>query len=61
MSKKIKGLFIISGLLLLALSKRGLIFTMNMVDLYGEKTNTCVVEEIDFLNEVYYTLHEDLL
>ena len=33
---------------------------MNMVDLYGEKTNTCVVEEIDFLNEVYYTLHEDL-
>ena len=60
MSKKIKGLFIISGLLLLALSKRGLIFTMNMVDLYEKKTNTCVVEEIDFLNEVYYTLHEDL-
>ena len=54
-------LFVVSGLLLLALSKRGLIFTMNMVDLYGEKTNTCVVEEIDFLNEVYYTLHEDLL
>ena len=60
MSKKIKMLFVVSGLLLLALSKRGLIFTMNMVDLYGEKINTCVVEEIDFLNEVYYTLHEDL-
>ena len=60
MSKKIKRLFNISGLLLLALSKRGLIFTMNMVDLYEKKTNTCVVEEIDFLNEVYYTLHEDL-
>ena len=59
MSKKVKMLFVVSGLLL-ALSKRGLIFTMNMVDLYGEKTNTCVVEEIDFLNEVYYTLHEDL-
>ena len=60
MSKKIKRLFIISGLLLLALSKKGLIFTMNMVDLYGEKTNTCVVEEIDFLNEVSYTLNKDL-
>ena len=60
MSKKIKRLFIISGLLLLALSKKGLIFAMDIVDLYGEKTNTCVVEEIDFLNEVYYTLHEDL-
>ena len=39
MSKKVKMLFVVSGLLLLALSKRGLIFTMNMVDLYGEKTN----------------------
>ena len=61
MSKKVKMLFVVSGLLLLALSKKGLIFTMSMVDLYGEKTNTCVVEEIDFLNEIYYTLHEDLL
>ena len=60
MNKKIKGLFIVCSLLLLALSKTGLITIMNAVDLYGEKTGACVVEEIDFLNEVYYTLHEDL-
>ena len=60
MNKKIKGLFIVCSLLLLALSKTGLMFTMNAVDFYGEKTGACVVEEIDFLNEVYYTLHEDL-
>ena len=60
MNKKIKGLFVVCGLALLALSKTGLMFTMNVVDFYGEKTGACVVEEIDFLNEVYYTLHEDL-
>ena len=60
MNKKIKGLFVVCGLALLALSKTGLTTIMNVVDLYGEKTGTCVVEEIDFLNEVYYTLHEDL-
>ena len=60
MNKKIKGLFVVCGLLLLALSKRGLITIMNAVDFYGEKTGACVVEEIDFLNEVYYALHEDL-
>ena len=60
MNKKIKGLFVVCGLLLLALSKTGLITIMNAVDFYGEKTGACVVEEIDFLNEVYYTLHEDL-
>ena len=60
MNKKIKGLFVVCGLLLLALSKTGLTTIMNAVDFYGEKTGTCVVEEIDFLNEVYYTLHEDL-
>ena len=60
MNKKIKGLFVVCGLSLLALSKTGLTTIMNVVDLYGEKTGACVVEEIDFLNEVYYTLHEDL-
>ena len=60
MNKKIKGLFVVCGLLLLALSKTGLTSIMNAVDFYGEKTGACVVEEIDFLNEVYYTLHEDL-
>ena len=60
MNKKIKGLFVVCGLVLLALSKTGLTTIMNAVDFYGEKTGACVVEEIDFLNEVYYTLHEDL-
>ena len=60
MNKKIKGLFVVCGLALLALSKTGLTTIMNAVDLYGEKTGACVVEEIDFLNEVYYALHEDL-
>ena len=60
MNKKIKGLFVVCGLALLALSKTGLTTIMNVVDLYGEKTGACVVEEIDFLNEVYYALHEDL-
>ena len=60
MNKKIKGLLVVCGLALLALSKTGLTTIMNVVDLYGEKTGACVVEEIDFLNEVYYTLHEDL-
>ena len=59
MNKKIKGLFVVCGLALL-LSKTGLTTIMNAVDFYGEKTGACVVEEIDFLNEVYYTLHEDL-
>ena len=60
MNKKIKGLLVVCGLLLLALSKTGLTTIMNAVDFYGEKTGACVVEEIDFLNEVYYALHEDL-
>ena len=60
MNKKVKMLFVVSGLLLLTLSKTGLTTIMNVVDLYGEKTGACVVEEIDFLNEVYYALHEDL-
>ena len=60
MNKKIKGLLVVCGLALLALSKTGLTTIMNAVDFYGEKTGACVVEEIDFLNEVYYTLHEDL-
>ena len=60
MNKKIKGLFVVCGLLLLALSKTGLTTIMNAIDFYGEKTGACVVEEIDFLNEVYYALHEDL-
>ena len=60
MSKKVKALLVVCGLTLLALSKTGLTTIMNAVDFYGEKTGACVVEEIDFLNEVYYTLHEDL-
>ena len=60
MNKKIKGLFVVCGLSLLVLSKTGLTTIMNAVDFYGEKTGACVVEEIDFLNEVYYALHEDL-
>ena len=60
MNKKIKGLLVVCGLALLALSKTGLTTIMNAVDFYGEKTGACVVEEIDFLNEVYYSLHEDL-
>ena len=53
MNKKIKGLFVVCSLLLLALSKTGLTTIMDIVDLYGEKTGACVVEEIDFLNEIY--------
>ena len=60
MNKKIKGLLVVCGLALLTLSKTGLTTIMNAVDFYGEKTGACVVEEIDFLNEVYYSLHEDL-
>ena len=60
MNKKIKGLLVVCGLALLTLSKTGLTTIMNAVDFYGEKTGACVVEEIDFLNEVYYALHEDL-
>ena len=60
MNKKINGLFVVCSLVLLALSKTGLTTIMNAVDFYGMKTGACVVEEIDFLNEVYYTLHEDL-
>ena len=60
MNKKVKILFVVCGLALLVLSKTGLTTIMNAVDFYGEKTGACVVEEIDFLNEVYYTLHEDL-
>ena len=60
MNKKIKALLVVCGLLLLTLSKTGLTTIMNAVDFYGEKTGACVVEEIDFLNEVYYALHEDL-
>ena len=60
MSKKVKALLVVCGLALLTLSKTGLTTIMNAVDLYGEKTGACVVEEIDFLNEVYYSLHEDL-
>lgn len=60
MNKKIKGLFVVCGLALLTLSKTGLTTIMDIVDFYGEKTGACVVEEIDFLNEVYYALHEDL-
>ena len=60
MNKKIKGLLVVCGLALLVLSKTGLTTIMNAVDFYGEKTGACVVEEIDFLNEVYYALHEDL-
>ena len=60
MNKKVKGLLVVCGLALLALSKTGLTTIMNAVDFYGEKTGACVVEEIDFLNEVYYALHEDL-
>ena len=53
-------MFVVCGLARIELSKTGLTTIMNAVDLYGEKTGACVVEEIDFLNEVYYTLHEDL-
>lgn len=60
MNKKIKALLVVCGLALLTLSKTGLTTIMNAVDFYGEKTGACVVEEIDFLNEVYYALHEDL-
>ena len=60
MNKKVKALLVVCGLALLALSKTGLTTIMNVVDLYGMKTGACVVEEIDFLNEVYYALHEDL-
>ena len=52
MNKKIKGLFIVCSLLLLALSKTGLTTIMNAVDFYGEKTGAGVVEEIEILNEV---------
>ena len=60
MNKKIKGLFVVCGLALLTLSKTGLTTIMDIVDFYGEKTGKCCIEQIDFLNEVYYTLHEDL-
>ena len=48
---------IILGSMLLNFN-RILLFSMDIVDLYGNITNTNVCSTIDKLNEVYYNLYE---
>ena len=48
---------IILGLILINFNKI-LLTTMNIVDVYGNITNTNVCATIDKLNEIYYNLYE---
>ena len=48
---------IILGSILLNFNKI-LLFSMNIVDVYGNITNTNVCAVIDKLNEIYYNLYE---
>ena len=59
--KKMKKLVVICGLMVvIAWQNQNLIVeTMRIVDFYGEKTNTNVVEIIDKLNDLWYFV-EDL-
>ena len=50
-------ILIILGSMLLNFN-RILLFSMNIVDLYGNMTNTNVCSTIDKLNEIYYNLYE---
>ena len=54
--KKMKKLVVICGLMVVIAwqSQNLIVETMRIVDFYGEKTGTCVVEEIDFLNDCWY-------
>ena len=48
---------IILGSILLNFN-RILLFSMNIVDVYGNMTNTNVCNTIDKLNDIYYNLYE---
>ena len=50
-------ILIILGSMLLNFN-RILLFSMNIVDLYGNMTNTNICSTIDKLNEIYYNLYE---
>ena len=54
--KKMKKLVVICmlGLFMVSRSQNFIVELMEIVDNYGEKTGTCVVEEIDFLNDCWY-------
>ena len=59
--KKMKKLVVICGLMVVIAwqSQNLIVETMRIVDFYGEKTNTNVVEIIDKLNDLWYFV-EDL-
>ena len=59
--KKMKKLVVICGLMVIIAwqSQNLIVETMRIVDFYGEKTNTNVVEIIDKLNDLWYFV-EDL-
>ena len=59
--KKMKKLVVICGLMVVIAwqSQNLIVKTMRIVDFYGEKTNTNVVEIIDKLNDLWYFV-EDL-
>ena len=59
--KKMKNFVIICGLMVVIAwqSQNLIVETMRIVDFYGEKTNTNVVEIIDKLNDLWYFV-EDL-
>ena len=48
---------IILGIMLLNFNKI-LLVSMDIIDLYGNMTNTNVCNTIDKLNEIYYNLYE---
>ena len=59
--KKMKSFVVICGLMVVIAwqSQNLIVETMRIVDFYGEKTNTNVVEIIDKLNDLWYFV-EDL-
>lgn len=59
--RKMKSFVIICGLMVVIAwqSQNLIVETMRIVDFYGEKTNTNVVEIIDKLNDLWYFV-EDL-
>ena len=59
--RKMKSFVVICGLMVVIAwqSQNLIVETMRIVDFYGEKTNTNVVEIIDKLNDLWYFV-EDL-
>ena len=50
-------ILVVLGIMLLNFN-RILLFSMDIVDVYGNITNTNVCSTIDKLNEIYYNLYE---